>query len=161
MESDGHAVGMTSDASPSMSREQAAEALAEVKQGRDAAARRLPTPWWYHSLFGLVMAVMVASFGLSQPWQQIVLGVAIAAEIALFWLYRRLTGVWIDATKVAGMRRPAAAACGVVVVLLVLAVALQDVPGVAVALGVVVGVAYVVYWRWVERHLVRLWRESP
>ncbi len=155
---------MTSDASSSLSAEQAAHALAEVQKGRDAAARRLPTPWWYHPLLGLVLAVLVAGFALPMPARLVVMGLAVAAELAMFWLYRRLTGVWVDGTQIDGLQGPTAVATAVAIALLLLAVALEDwwaVRGGAVAVGVVLGTAYVVYWRWVERHLAQLWRQAP
>ncbi len=160
----GHPVGMTSDASSSLSAEQAAQALAEVQKGRDAAARRLPTPWWYHPLLGLVLAMIVSSFALPATERTVVLGLAIAAELALLWLYRRLTGVWLNTLSIDGMRGPAAVMCGMAVALLLLALALElwwEVRGGAVAVGVVVGVGYVVFWRWVERRLAEVWRQAP
>ena len=155
---------MVDDIAPLTSPEQAAAALADVQRGRDAAARRLPTPWWYHWLVGLALAVMVGSFALPQPDRQVVLGLSIGAQIALFRLFRRLTGVWFNAFEIPGMKRPAALATVVGVAFLLLALALEHysaLRGGAVVVGAVLGVAYVVYWRWVEREVVRLWRHGP
>ena len=155
---------MSYDASAPVSPEHAAAALAEVQRGRDAAARRLPTPWWYHPLVGLSLAGMVSSFALPQPEQQVVLGVAIGAEFALFWLFRRLTGIWLKPFEIPGMKRPAVLVTVAGVVLLLLALVLEHYSTLrygAVVVGVVLGVAYVVYWRWAEREVVRLWRRPP
>lgn len=81
----------------------------------------------------------------------------------MYALYRRLTGLWVNTWHVEGMRRVTAAATAVCLLLLALGVGLEraEVRGAAAVTGVVLGVAYVVYWRWVERRLVMLWTAAP
>lgn len=135
-------------------------ALAQVQSGRDAAARRVITPWWFHPLLGAALAGMFAAFSLRGPVVVMVLVLSLAAQGALYALYRRLTGLWVNTWHVDGMRAPAAAATVVALLVASVGVALDqglDVRGAAAVAGVVLGVAYVVFWRWVDRRLVSLW----
>jgi len=138
-------------------------ALTEVKAGRSAAARRVTTPWWFHPLLGAALAAMLAALSLRGPAVAVVLVLALVAQVALYALYRRLTGLWVNTWHVEGMRQVTSAATAVCLVLLALGVGLEraEVRGAAAVTGVVLGVAYVVYWRWVERRLVALWAAAP
>ena len=139
-------------------------ALTEVEAGRSAAARRVTTPWWFHPLLGAALAAMLAALSLRGPAVAVVLVLALAAQVALYALYRRLTGLWVNTWHVEGMRRVTAAATAVYLLLLALGVGLElgaGARGAAAITGVVLGVAYVVYWRWVERRLVALWAAAP
>lgn len=144
----------------SLSAADAAAALDQVQAGRAAAARRIPTPWWFHPLLGLALAVMLGAFSLPQPASTVVVGASLLAQLLLYWLYRRLTGVWLNLLKVPSMRRPTLLA-GVVAYGLFGAGALLElmggVTGGFAMAGAVLGVAYVAYWRWAERELARTW----
>ena len=138
-----------------------AAALADVAAGRAAAARRLATPWWYHPLLGLVVAVMVG--GMSRGASGLVSGSGLLGFGLLLVLYRRLTGLWLNLWHVPGMRRPAVLATVVTYVVLLVGSLLEHVAGVPWALvvtGAVLGAAYVVFWRWVERRVAELWRQG-
>ena len=92
----------------------------------------------------------------------VVLVLALAAQVGLFVRYRQLTGLWVNTWHVKGLRQPTATA--VAELLGALSVGLDrgaDVLGASAVGGVVLGVAYVVYWRWVERRLVMLWTAAP
>lgn len=95
---------MESDAP--LSSADAAAALRQVQAGRAAAARRLPTPWWFHPLLGLALATMLGAFSLPPPAATMVLGASLLAQLLLYGLYRRLTGVWVNLMNIPGMRRP-------------------------------------------------------
>lgn len=139
-------------------------ALLEVEVGRSAAARRVTTPWWFHPLQGATLAAMLGAFSLRGLAVTVVLVLALAAQVGLFVLYRRLTGLWVNTWHVKGMRQPTAIAIAVAELLGALSVGLDrgaDVLGASAVGGVVLGVAYVVYWRWVERRLVMLWTAAP
>ena len=139
-------------------------ALAHVAAGRSAAAQRVTTPWWFHPLLGAALAAMLASLSLRGPAVAIVLVLALVAQVSLYALYRRLTGLWINTLKVDGMRQVTAAATTVSALLLMLGIGLEryaGMRGAAAITGVVLGVAYVIYWRWVERRLVVLWTAVP
>lgn len=142
----------------------AAAALQDVHDGRQAAARRITTPWWYHPLVGLALAAVVGSGSLPSPIRILALVAASAALLALFALYRRLTGLWINTLDVPGMERVTRLAMGVVFVVYATALAVEellDVPGAMVGAGVLLGTAYTFYWRWVERRLIELWQAAP
>ncbi len=139
-------------------------ALAQVEAGRVAAARRVSTPWWFHPLLGAALAAMLAALSLPGPAVAVVLVLALAAQVALYALYRRLTGLWVNTWHVEGMRRVTTAATAVSLLLCVLGVGLDrgaGVRGAAAITGVVLGLGYVIYWRWVERRLVALWAAAP
>ena len=139
-------------------------ALAQVDAGRSAAARRVRTPWWFHPLLGAALAASVAALSLRGPAVVVVLILSVAAQGALYALYQRLTGLWVNTWHVDGMRRVTALATTVSLLLLALGVGLDrgaGFRGAAAITGVVLGVAYVLYWRWVERRLVALWSAAP
>lgn len=139
-------------------------ALVQVEAGRSAAARRVSTPWWFHPLLGAALAAMLAALSLRGPAVAVVLVLALAAQVALYALYRRLTGLWVNTWHVEGMRRVTTAATAVSLLLCVLGVGLDrgaGVRGAAAITGVVLGLGYVIYWRWVERRLVALWAAAP
>jgi hypothetical protein len=141
----------------------AATALGHVRDGRSAAARRVATPWWYHPRVGLTLAALFGSGSLDGVARAVVLLASVAALAALFWLYRRLTGVWVDAYNVPGTRSATTVAMLVALGVLAVANVLEhgfDVRGSLVVAGVLLGVAYVLFWRWVERRLSRLWQSE-
>ena len=138
-----------------------AQALADVAAGREAAARRVATPWWYHPLLGLALAVMVG--GLSRGASGLVSGLGLLALGLLLVLYRRLTGLWLNLWHVPGMRGAVALATGVTYAVLLAGSLLEHAAEVSWALvvtGAVLGIAYVVFWRWVERRVAQLWRQG-
>ena len=107
---------------------------------------------------------MLGSGSLAGPARVAVLGGSLVALIGLLWLYRRLTGLWINTLHVPGMRGATVLATAVALAVFGAANWLEDGQGVRGALaaaGVLLGLAYVVYWRWVERQLVTLWRAAP
>lgn len=137
----------------------AAQALRDLDEGRAAAARRVVTPWWYHPLLGVTFFVMVA--GLSRGSTGLLVGLALLAQGLLLALYRRLTGMWVNTFHVPGMQRTTVVSVLVAYALVTAGALLEHLAGVPfslVATGAVLAVAYVVYWRWVERRLVELWR---
>lgn len=138
-------------------------ALTKVEAGRSAASRRVRTPWWFHPLLGGALGAMLAALSLRGPAVAVVLVLALVAQVALYALYRRLTGLWINTWHVEGMRQVTAAATAVCLLLLAVGIGFEraEVRGAAAVMGVVLGVAYVVYWRWVERRLVALWTAAP
>lgn len=139
-------------------------ALDQVEAGRSAAARRVPTPWWFHPLLGAALAAMLAALSLRGPAVMVVLVLALVAQVGLYALYQRLTGLWVNTWHVDGMRRVTAAATAVTLLLCVLGVGLDRAAGVrgaAAVAGVALGLGYVAYWRWVERRLVALWATAP
>jgi hypothetical protein len=143
---------------------EAAVALRDVRSGRLAASRRISTSWWYHPLVGATLAAMVGSGSLRGPAQGALLAGSVAALLGLFWLYRRLTGLWINILNVPGMKRATVLAAVTALTALGVAVLLEDgmgLRGSQIAAGALLGAAYTVYWRWVERELVRLWRAAP
>jgi hypothetical protein len=74
-----------------------AEALNIIAETRAAAADRLITPWWYHPIFGLLLADYVLGVSLgTTPAKLTASLVFIAASLALATTYRRLTGVWVS-----------------------------------------------------------------
>jgi ABC-type xylose transport system permease subunit len=142
----------------------AAEALQHVHRGRQAAARRVTTPWWYHPVVGVTLAVLVGSASLPDPARTAAVVVSTAALVALLGLYRRLTGLWVNAYEVPGTRRATLLAILTALVVLALAAVLEDaldVPGPLLVAGVLLGAGYVLLWRWIERQLVRLWNAAP
>ncbi|GAA5043863.1 hypothetical protein HNP84_004506 [Thermocatellispora tengchongensis] len=74
-----------------------AEGLALIAEARAAVADRLITPWWYHPLYGLLIAGCVLAFGLGSTVLKIG-GVVllVVGSAALTRLYRRLTGLWVS-----------------------------------------------------------------
>lgn len=111
-------------------------------------------------MLGASLAAMMAALSLPDPAAVVVLVVALIAQAALYTLYRRLTGLWIDLWHVEGMRGVTAAATAVCVLLIVSGIHLESsagVRGAAAVTGIVLGSAYVVFWRWVERRLIVLW----
>lgn len=139
-------------------------ALAHVAAGRCAAAQRVTTPWWFHPLLGTTVAASLASLSLRGPGVAVALVLAQVAQAALYALYRRLTGLWIDTVNVDGMRWVTAAAITVSTLLCMLGIGLEHYAGVrgaAAITGVVLGVVYVIYWRWVERRLIVAWTALP
>ena len=137
----------------------AAQALHDLDEGRAAAARRVVTPWWYHPLLGATIFVMVA--GLSRGSTGLLVGLALVAQGLLFVLYRRLTGMWVNTFHIPGLKRTTVLAVLFVYLLLAAGALLEHrvgVPYSLVVVGAVLAVAYVVFWRWIERRLVQLWR---
>ena len=137
----------------------AAQALQDLGEGRAAAARRVVTPWWYHALFGVSLFAMVA--GLSRGSDGLLVGLAVVAQGLLLLLYRRLTGLWLNTFHIAGLKRATVLALLFAYAVLAVGGMLEHglgVPFSLVVAGVVMAVAYVLFWRWVERRLVELWR---
>lgn len=141
---------------------EARAALAQVESGRSAAGRRVVTPWWFHPLLGAAFAAMLASLSLRGPVAVVVLVLSLAAQVALYVVYRRVTGLWVNLWNVDGMRRPTAVATVVAVLGAYLGSWFEhglEVRGSAAVAGVALGVAYVVFWRWVDRRLAQLWSQ--
>lgn len=135
------------------------QALQDVRDGRAAAARRVRTPWWYHPLLGLALFALVA--GMSRGASGLLTAFGVVALGGLLALYRRLTGLWLNTWHVPGMRLATGLATLVAYAATGTGALLEHAAGVPFALvvtGVLLGVAYVVYWRWVERRLADLWR---
>ena len=123
------------------------------------AGRPRPAAWWYHALFGVSSFAMVA--GLSRGSDGLPVGLALVAQGLLYLLYRRLTGLWLNTFHIAGLKRATVLAVLFAYTVLAVGVALEHGLGVPFSLvvsGVVMAVAYVLFWRWVERRLVELWR---
>lgn len=74
-----------------------AEDLSLIAAARAALADRLITPWWYHPLFGLLIAGYVLACGLGGAAVKIG-GVVllVGGSAALVRVYRRSTGVWVS-----------------------------------------------------------------
>lgn len=142
--------------------ESARASLAQVQAGRRAAARRVVTPWWFHPLLGTALAAMFAAFSLRGPAVWVVVALSLVAQFALYVLYRRLTGLWVNTWRIGSTRRVTAAATAVAFLVVYVGVWLDlgvGVRGAAAAGGVLLGFAYVVFWRWVDRRLAELWSE--
>lgn len=76
---------------------EAAADLAVIAQARAAVADRLITPWWYHPIFGLLLAGYVVGVSLgSTPTRLIVAMLFAVSCLALASAYKRLTGVWVS-----------------------------------------------------------------
>ncbi|MFC5822511.1 hypothetical protein [Nonomuraea insulae] len=99
----------------------AVEGLAVIAEARAALADRLITPWWYHPIYGLLMAGCILAFGLGGAAVKIG-GVALLAAgcVVLTRAYRRLIGVWVSGLE-AGPAGRWLGAMGAVVVLGVVA----------------------------------------
>lgn len=82
---------------------EAAANLAVIAQARAAVADRLITPWWYHPVFGLLLAGYVLGVSLgTTPVRLIVALLFMAACLALAVAYRKLTGVWVSGLDAGG-----------------------------------------------------------
>jgi hypothetical protein len=142
----------------------AATALQHVRHGRAAAARRITTPGWYHPLAGATLAATLGSGSLTGLARVGVLLGSLIALLGLLQLYRRLTGLWVNLLHVPEMRRATVLATVIALAVFAAGTWLEDGQGVRGALagaGVLLGIAYVLYWRWVERQLVRILQGAP
>ncbi|MFC8303574.1 hypothetical protein ACFUCV_07780 [Specibacter sp. NPDC057265] len=76
---------------------QARQALDAVAEARSAAADRLISPWWYHPVLGLLVAVFMLAFTTGGVAVQIAVGLAYFAGLGLLVsLYKARTGMWIN-----------------------------------------------------------------
>jgi hypothetical protein len=74
-----------------------AEALSVIAEARAALADRLISPWWYHPIFGLLIAGCVLAVGLGGVAVKIGgVVLSLAGCAVLVSVYRRLTGVWVS-----------------------------------------------------------------
>jgi len=114
-------------------------------------------------MLGAALAAMLSSLSLRGAAGAGLLVLALAAQVALYVLSQRLTGLWVNTWHVPEMRGATVAATAVRTLLLLVGVGFEraDARGAAAAMGVVLGVAYVVYWRWAEPRLTALWTASP
>lgn len=109
-------------------------------------------------MVGLSLAGLVA--GQSRGSSGLLTGLSVLTFGLLIALYRRLTGMWVNTFRVPGMVRPTLVATVVGYAVAGGGALLEHaahVPYALVGAGVVLGVGYVAYWRWVERRLVALW----
>ncbi|GAB6902953.1 hypothetical protein [Kineosporia succinea] len=75
----------------------AADDLTIIAEARAAVAERYITPWWYHPVLGVMIAVYVTAFALGGTVVKLVAAaVFVLAATRLASTYRRITGVWIN-----------------------------------------------------------------
>ena len=75
----------------------AAEQLDAIADTRAAVADRLVTPWWYHPIFGVLIAGYVAGTGYGNSLVKMATVLLFFAAVAvLAKAYQRLTGVWVS-----------------------------------------------------------------
>ncbi|WP_425860370.1 hypothetical protein [Arthrobacter sp. TWP1-1] len=75
----------------------AREALATVADARANAADRLVTPWWYHPVLGLLVAVFVVAITIGNIAVMISVTVVYFVGIGiLVRAYKKKTGLWIN-----------------------------------------------------------------
>ncbi len=73
------------------------EDLAIIAEARAAVADRLITPWWYHPVFGLLLAGYVLGVSLGDTNAKLTTSLMFfTACLVLATAYRRLTGVWVS-----------------------------------------------------------------
>jgi hypothetical protein len=149
MESDGGAMDTTA----------AAAQLAALDADRAALAERVVQPWWWDVAFGLSFFGFVSSY--SSHDVRVILAALVlffGAFLGLVAVYRRITGVWWDATKVGPVQERVQRAVrrlgwGYAVAMGLGAAAeyLFDLRGAMVVVGAVLGVSVAVSSRWVSR----------
>lgn len=81
---------------------EARAALADLDADGARLADRVVTPWWYHPILALIVAVIVSSQALSGPGTVMILPLAIIALPILVIAYSRHSGVTV--TQPAGPR---------------------------------------------------------
>lgn len=81
---------------------EALQALDALSADGARLASRVVTPWWYHTILGLVMAVIVVSQALPGTTSLIVVAIGIVMMPLLAVTYARRYGIWI--TQPAGSR---------------------------------------------------------
>lgn len=73
------------------------EDLAIIAEARAAVADRLITPWWYHPIFGLLLAGYVLGVSLGDTAGRLTASlIFFTACLALAAAYRRLTGIFVS-----------------------------------------------------------------
>ncbi len=142
-----------------MDRAAAAAELAALDADRAALADRVIQPWWWDVTLGLSFFGFVSSYAFHDVR-------VIAAALVLFFAaflglvaaYRRITGVWWDATKVGPVQERVRRALrwwgwgyGVAMLGGAAAEYLLDLRGAMVVVGAVLGVCVAVSSRWVSR----------
>lgn len=68
-------------------------ALAGLDSDGAQLAERVVTPWWYHPILGMFVAVIVGAQALPSPWSVAVLAFTILGILLLMRTYRRRYGV--------------------------------------------------------------------
>ncbi|MCZ2858343.1 hypothetical protein [Blastococcus sp. VKM Ac-2987] len=133
--------------------------LAALRADRAALADRIVQPWWWDVALGLLLAGFIGSYSSHSIW-------VIAAALVLFLagvrglvaVYRRITGVWWDASRVGPVQGRVQRALrwwsvGYLALLALGGAAefLLDVRGAMVVVGAVLGIAVALSSRWVTR----------
>ena len=137
----------------------AAAQLAALDADRAALADRVVQPWWWDVALGLSFFAFFSSYSFHDV--RVILAALVlffAVMLGLIAVYRRITGVWWDATKVGPVQERVQRAVrwwgfGYAVAMAVGAAAeyLFDLRGAMVVVGAVLGVAVAVSSRWVTR----------
>ncbi|NYG59094.1 putative membrane protein YccC [Nocardioides daedukensis] len=100
---------MENESRPPVHEEQARAALASIGAARAGLADRLVTPWYYHPVLGLLMAVMVLFYGLERfhgsPLRILAALGVILGSLGLTTYYAHRTGIAV--TKPLGRRSKA------------------------------------------------------
>ena len=82
-----------------MDRDDAAAQLAALQADRAALADRVLQPWWYDVTLGLLLFGFLASYAFDSLWVTFpALLVFLGGLGALVAAYKRITGVWVNAT---------------------------------------------------------------
>ncbi|SEP24913.1 hypothetical protein [Trujillonella endophytica] len=79
-------------------RETAAAQLAALRTDRAALAERVLQPWWYDVALGLLLFGFLSTYVIDSAWMRFpALFVFLAGLGALVAVYRRRTGIWVNA----------------------------------------------------------------
>ncbi|MDT0200352.1 hypothetical protein [Nocardioides sp. AE5] len=130
-------------------RNQAREALDAIASTRSDVAARLVTPWFYHPVLGLSLAVLVLVHGfggstMMKAWTSC--GCVLVALGMITW-YTRRTGLAITGTGGPRSRRAFAWCCVVMAAPLVYVVVLEPSKPFVVALAVITVVGTTIFGR--------------
>ncbi|WP_346621415.1 hypothetical protein [Blastococcus montanus] len=137
----------------------ARDQLAALQADRVALAARITQPWWWDVALGLLFAGFISSYSSHSVWVIVAALVLFLAGVrGLIAVYRRITGVWWDASKVGPVQERVQRAlrrlsAGYFALLAVGGAAefLLDVRGAMVLVGVLLGVVVALSSRWVTR----------
>ncbi|MGY1717919.1 hypothetical protein ACI8AG_02575 [Blastococcus sp. SYSU DS0552] len=140
-------------------RADARDQLAALQADRAALAARITQPWWWDVALGLLFAGFISSYSFRSIWVIVAALVLYLAGVrGLIAVYRRITGVWWDASKVGPVQERVRRAlrrwsAGYLALLALGGAAefLLDVRGAMVVVGVLLGVAVALSSRWVTR----------